>query len=148
MTPTRFYLAVTAALDRRIRSLRWPMWQVDERSRLNAGHTAHVLHPDTKNGRQAQWKTLQKLVDALYPGGFKVAIIARKRNMPALAGIVADGPTPARAAMYVPTPQKAREMVILRVNSQSPRRRKQIARMAANARWHRRRIEAGKIDDG
>src|SRR5262249_27655178 len=64
---TRLYLALVAALERRIRSLGLTMQECDDLSGNEDGYTAKMLHPDTASGRQAQWKTLQNLVTALYP---------------------------------------------------------------------------------
>lgn len=145
MTPTAFYAAVTAALDRRIRVLRWTMKTCDDRSGLQDGFTAKLLHAESPGGRQCRWETLQLLVDALYPSGVKVVIQALDGTMPALASIDISATTPARKAMYVPTSEKAREMAEIRVKSQSPERRRIIAIRAAVKRWDGVRAERQNV---
>src|SRR5262245_19131175 len=63
---TAIYLAVVAALERRIRSLGLTMQECDDLSGNEDGYTAKMLHPDTPSGRQAQSRTLQNLISALY----------------------------------------------------------------------------------
>ena len=144
MKPTSFYVALVRALDRRIRTLGWTMKYCDDRSGLQDGYTAKLLHPGTPSGRQARWETLQLLIDALYPAGVKVVIQA------------ADGEMLNRLSMpderRVVRPSDARKIDILamsrkgglasakaRVVKLPPALRKRVARQAARARWRRER---------
>src|SRR5258708_6600417 len=67
---TPVYRAFLLECERRRQQLGWACWQVDDASGLNDGHYAHCLHVDRANGRQAQWKTLNLIVMALWPQGF------------------------------------------------------------------------------
>lgn len=113
---------------KRINALGWPMWMCDERSDLPAGYTAKALHPDTDSGRQARWETLQKLIDGLYQGEVYVEI---RKKIPATVSM--------SQAMRQGDSEGARKMVTYRLRNLSPERRKKIARLAAKARWRRRR---------
>lgn len=145
MTPTAFYVSLTAALDRRIRVLRWTMRQCDDASGLQDGFTAKLLNAASPGGRQVRWETLQLLVDALYPSGVKVVLQALDGNMQALASIEVPAATPPRKAMYVPTTEKAREMAELRAKSQTPERRRIIAIRASVKRWDKVRAERQNV---
>jgi hypothetical protein len=67
---TAVYRALLLECERRRNQLGWSMWKVDDASGLNDGHYAHCLHVDRVTGRQAQWKTLDLIVTALWPQGF------------------------------------------------------------------------------
>lgn len=136
MTPTGTYLAIIAAVDRRIRALRWTMQECDDRAGLQDGFTAKMLHPDKPSGRQAQWATLDLLMQALWPGGFKVTFSPVGDTIPALAG----KPVPARKGMYVPTPEMAREMGKKRWEGVSKSEHSELSRRAVMARWSRPRV--------
>jgi hypothetical protein len=56
-------------LERRRLALGWPMWLVDERSGVQSGYYAKMLHAETSSGRNAGWNMLQLVADALYPDG-------------------------------------------------------------------------------
>ena len=74
---TPLYLALIDQMHDRIVHLGWTMERCDERSGNQDGYTAKMLHPDTPSGRQANWQTLQNLLDALYPDGVEVLIAPR-----------------------------------------------------------------------
>jgi hypothetical protein len=74
---TPAYRALLLECERRRHQLGWAMWQLDEIAGLNDGHFAHCLHADRPTGRQAQWKTLQLIIDALWPRGFDFQIIEK-----------------------------------------------------------------------
>lgn len=71
---TALYLAVTAQIHARIRRLGITMARCDDLSGLQDGYTAKLLHPDAKSGRQANWATLQLLMDAVFPDGVEVIL--------------------------------------------------------------------------
>lgn len=131
---THLYLAIARALDSRIRSLRWTMQECDDRAGLQDGFTAKLLHPDSPNGRQSQWPTVQLLVDALFPGG--VDVILRPRSVHASA-CMENRRTPERSTMRIPTPAEASEMARKRWANLSPEERSAAASHAAKARWQR-----------
>ena len=145
---TVLYRAIVAILDRRIRSLRWPMHECDDRSGLQDGYTAKLLHPDTASGRQARWESLQLLIDALYPQGFVISMRASAGIAMRASASKINAPVPARASMYVPTPEQAREMARMRWQGVPEKRRRTLARRAANTRWSRHRSELADIRDG
>jgi hypothetical protein len=68
------YRALLLECERRRQQLGWSMWQVDDASGLNDGHYAHCLHVDRVTGRQAQWKTIDLIVRALWPQGLDLRI--------------------------------------------------------------------------
>src|SRR5262245_22107943 len=50
------------------------MQQCDDLSGLQDGYTAKMLHPAAPSGRQASWSSLQLLLDAIYPQGYRLTI--------------------------------------------------------------------------
>lgn len=75
---TGIYHAFISQIHTRIRRLGIPMWECDDRSGLQDGYTAKLLHPDAPSGRQARWDTLELLMSALYPEGYVLTIRPRK----------------------------------------------------------------------
>jgi hypothetical protein len=63
-------------IDRRRRELGLPQERFSEWAGLPERYFSKAIHPDTPSGRQAQWQTLQVMVDALFPCGFTVRIEA------------------------------------------------------------------------
>jgi hypothetical protein len=76
-TATGIYRAVMLECERRRASLGLPMEKFDEYAGLSERYYAKALHADAPSGRQAQWGTLQVIVDALFPAGFDLEIKPR-----------------------------------------------------------------------
>lgn len=69
-----WYRSLTLQFKARIQELGLTMLEVDARAGLPDGYTAKALHPDSNSGRQAQYQSLQLLLETLYgPGGFVLA---------------------------------------------------------------------------
>jgi hypothetical protein len=78
MTPaTAVYRAIMLEVERRRVALGFPMEKFSEFAGLPERYYSKALHSDGANGRQAQWGTLQIIIDALFPCGFDVEIRAR-----------------------------------------------------------------------
>jgi hypothetical protein len=69
---TALYRSIMLAVERRRLALGWPMWLVDERSGVQSGYYAKILHAETISGRNAGWEVLQWVIDALWPDGIGV----------------------------------------------------------------------------
>lgn len=69
-----FYMAVMLEIERRRLQLGLSMQEVCDRSGLADYYYSKSLHASTPSGRQAQWRTLQDLVDALFSEGYDVEI--------------------------------------------------------------------------
>jgi len=76
MTPTAIYQAVMLAVEERRQALGLSMWQVNDGAGLQDGFYAKMLHAHTPSGRQAQWPTLQLVIDFLFSGGFDLRLVA------------------------------------------------------------------------
>ena len=74
---TGIYLAIMLEVERRRQALGFPMEKFSEYAGLPERYYSKALHPDTASGRQAQWGTLQIIIDALFPAGFDVVIKPR-----------------------------------------------------------------------
>jgi len=72
---TKLYHDVIWELRKQIHELGLTMEQCDDVSGNQDGFTAKMLAPETKSGRQAQWRTVQNLTDSLMPLGYKLRIV-------------------------------------------------------------------------
>ena len=50
------------------------MEEVSDRAGVADRYFAKALYPDSPSGRKAQWRTIQDIIDALFPEGFDVEI--------------------------------------------------------------------------
>lgn len=73
---TPIFRAIMLECERRRVALGFPMEKFSEYAGLPERYYPKALHADLPSGRQAQWGTLQIIVDALFPTGFDVEIRA------------------------------------------------------------------------
>jgi hypothetical protein len=142
--PSRFYLAVIKIIDRRIRALGWTMETCDDRSGNQSGYTAKMLHPGTPSGRQAQWQTLQYLLDALYPGGVRVVIEplpARKPNRFSMDRLWTRAMDSRKDNLLHFSRRGGLASAAARMRLLTPEHRSAIASKASRARWEKYRAE-------
>ena len=143
MTPTSFYLALIKTIDRRIRALGWTMEMCDDRSGNQSGYTGKMLHPATPSGRQAQWVTLQYLLDAIYPGGVRVVLVPLGTEMPKRFSM--DPARPRRLSDFRKidlihfSRQGGLASAAARMRRMTPEQRSAIASRASRARWEKSR---------
>jgi hypothetical protein len=76
-TATAIFRAIMLECERRRVALGFPMEKFSEYAGLPERYYPKALHADLPSGRQAQWGTLQTIIDALFPTGFDVEIRAR-----------------------------------------------------------------------
>jgi len=118
------------------------MWKVDELAGTQDGYYAKALHADAPSGRQAQWKTLQWIVDALFPRGFKVVV------MDAPMSEVMDAPMMKAKLRHIGAqkdPKTRRELMAdlgrkgraAQMGKLTPQQRSRIASKAQRNRWRR-----------
>jgi hypothetical protein len=168
MNATPLYLAIVEQIRRQILRREWTMWKCDDRSGVQDGYTAKMIHPNTPSGRQARWHTLQDLLEALFPAGMTVELteispaapiemVHWDRMQSALdvffpAGLeVAIKPpiTSLRPAGRIPvllahgSKDASAKMNAMRTLRLSPERRRRMAQRAARARWRRARQARG-----
>lgn len=141
---TALYRALAGAFELRIVERGLTMQACDDGAGLADGHCAKLLHPAAPSGRQGSWFCLDLLARLLYPAGYDIRVIPRDADT-----------SPYRQAR--PPRELAADLVSRRnlrcrlaeefgrvggrVRSQklSPERRREIAAIAARARWQRRR---------
>lgn len=163
MNATPLYLAIIAEVRKQIAARAWTMWKCDERSGVQDGYTAKMLHPNAPSGRQARWPTLQDTMDALYPDGVTVRVRAldgagviamhhweklqasldlwfphgiEVEISPAMHKHVSMGDL-----MRIGSRDGGRQMAAHRRNTMPPWRRSRIAKNAAKARWAKARAQ-------
>lgn len=71
---TAIYRSIMLEIERRRHAVGFPMEKFSEYAGLPERYYPKALHADTPSGRQAQWGTLQIIVEALFPHGFDVTI--------------------------------------------------------------------------
>lgn len=141
------YRALVLAIDRRRNQLGLSMIMLDDLAGLQDGYWGKCVHPDTPSGRIAGWQMLQYACDVLFPDGFQLEIRAKQgASLSAVAHKlkVRWGATmkDQRSATEV-----GREFGLMgaskggkaRASKLSKKRRAEIARKAARARWKYRR---------
>ena len=147
MTPTSIYRGIMLECERRRQSLGLAMWKVDELAGTQDGYYAKAVHADAASGRQAQWKTLEWIIGALFPEGFDVHVLA-KRGAAITDEMVMKRKLYALRAQHDGKTQRERMSEIARMVSDDARkrgrrkiplwRRRQIARQAGRASARKR----------
>lgn len=74
--PMAIYWSIMAEVERRRLALGIPMEKLSEFCGIADRAFPKYLAPHTSSGRQAQWGTLQCIIDALFPDGFDLRIAA------------------------------------------------------------------------
>jgi hypothetical protein len=146
MTPTSIYRGIMLECERRRQSLGLAMWKVDELAGTQDGYYAKAVHADAASGRQAQWETLQDIIDALFPSGVDVVIRPGSDSMHTAVSFQ----NKLRHVQAVHNPKTQRELMAELSSLASAARqnipvwkRRQIARKAARARW--RKVKAAPV---
>jgi hypothetical protein len=75
---TPLYRAIVLEIERRRIQLNISQDEVSDRAGVADRLYSKSLFPDTPSGRQSNWRTLQDIVDALFPEGFDVEIRPKK----------------------------------------------------------------------
>lgn len=74
---TPVYRALLYQIERRRQQVGLSMDAMSDEAGFADRYYSKALHADTPSGRQVQWKTVQEMLDALYPGGFDLKIIPK-----------------------------------------------------------------------
>lgn len=145
---TTIYRAIMLECERRRLALGFPMEKFSEYAGLPERYFPKALLADSPSGRQAQWATLQVIVDALFPTGFDVEIRARPGAPKDYDSLKAQllqlrahhDPRTQRELMSK-IGKKGGEAARGKPRRKLPRwRRRAIARRAAKKRWRTPRI--------
>jgi hypothetical protein len=136
------YRAILLECERRRRALGIGMEVFSELAGLPERYYAKALHADARSGRQAEWQTLQAIIDALYPGGFDLELKPKPGGAAVTVRQFAEKLAHLKAA-YERREQRALMRELSRRAVAARRRipravRRRIARRAARARWRRR----------
>jgi hypothetical protein len=152
--PTPLYESLVWELRKQILDLGITMSQADDVAGLQNGYLGKALHASTPSGRQAGWRLLQYLVDAIFAGGFTLTIKpvlpideireAINRKL-AVQGDVLTGQSSVESARLRGMAGKiairdyarfaGRKGNQVRNERLSPAKRSAIAKKAARARW-------------
>jgi hypothetical protein len=74
MTSTAVYRAIMQVVEARRVELNISMATVVELSGVNEGYYAKMIYPDSPSGRQAQWRQVQDVLEALFGRDFEIKI--------------------------------------------------------------------------
>jgi hypothetical protein len=121
--------------ERRRLALSLAMWKVDELAGTQDGYYAKAVHADAASGRQAQWKTLQLIVDALFPQGVDVVLTPGSDSMHTAIGFAGK----LRHAQAAHNPKTQRELMA-EIGSLATTETRRAARLSKIPRWRRRQI--------
>jgi hypothetical protein len=138
---TPVYRAIVVELERRRIALGMSMERLSEVAGLADRAYSKMVHPEGRGGRVAQWQTLQRVVDALFPDGVDVAIKGeRGRQLTALLARYHFNVARAlngkhvREHMSALAKRRTREQRIAAFQKIGKRKRKEIARLGGIAR--------------
>jgi hypothetical protein len=138
---TSIYRAIVLELERRRIALGMSMERLSEIAGLADRAYSKMVHPEGRGGRVAQWQTLQRVVDALFPDGIDVAIKGeRGRQLTALLARYHFNVARAlngkhiREHMSALARRRTREQRITAFKKIPKRKRKEIARLGGIAR--------------
>lgn len=143
------YQEIMLAIDRRRQQMGVPMWALDDAAGTQDGYYAKCLHFEDPSGRMARYQTLELILGALYPGGFRIKIEATELPMHAqgsmktrirLAQFYWDWRVRGKAIV-----DWCRKGAEARNEALTPERRSEIARGAAKARWSKPRILSDEL---
>ena len=142
---TQLYRMVMTELEDRRLERGWPAWMLDDKAGVQDGYSQKMVHVDTPSGRQAGWQTVDLLMQALFPNGYRIKIIPENRGC--FDASRQEAALAAYAAFYKGDRVLKDHMKSLRKRARNvglkavgKRRRKQIARAAAIARWRKPKI--------
>jgi hypothetical protein len=150
---TPIYRSIMLEIERRRHAVGFPMEKFSEYAGLPERYYAKALHPDTSSGRQAQWGTLQIIIEALFPHGFDVTItpkpgqIMTEESLKAkLLHLQAQKDPKSQRQLMVELASRATTDARKAGRKKIPRwRRRQIARQAGRASG-RKRAELKRAD--
>lgn len=72
---TAIYRAIMLAVETRRQEVAISMMEVDEIAGTQSGYYGKAAYPDTPNGRQARWETMDLIVEALFGRGYEIIIV-------------------------------------------------------------------------
>jgi hypothetical protein len=75
MSSTGIYRALMEAIEGRRSELGLSMATVNDISGVNEGYYAKMIYPDSPSGRQAQWRQVHDVVEALFGSDFEIKIV-------------------------------------------------------------------------
>jgi hypothetical protein len=144
---TPFYRELMAEIDRRRQLLGLSSIELENRVGMTDGHYQKAIHADAPSGRVLSWPLLECLCGALYPAGFRIQLRdvgppppgRRRRRM--INGWLRAHMTRIAKMQTFERRSRARQKL-------SRRRRKEIAQVAARARWdkiHRARERLARV---
>jgi hypothetical protein len=140
---TAIYRTIMVEFERQRLSRGLSMAQVDDLAGTNDGYYAKMLYPDTPNGRQARWETVQDVGDALFGRDFVIQINGVKTLMPSMPGIDKGASSNALQVRHWRHRRHFQTLGALGAKAQhakrSPEERSKAARKAAKARWKKAR---------
>jgi hypothetical protein len=140
---TAIYRSLMLELERRRVALGWSMEKFNEYAGLPDGYYNKAVSMDAPSGKQAQWSTVQLMVDALFYSGFDLEIrpkpgaVMSEDNLKAkLLQLRPPGRVFSQRQLMSELGKKgAKKGVAARMAKVGKRRRKQIAKHAAVIRW-------------
>ena len=137
--------------DRRRRKLKLPSWKVDDLAGLEDGYFQKSLHARAPSGRQAGWRMITYLTDALFPNGVRVVLIPMRKRKRAASGMNGGNGHHIEQTQIVP-PKIVRDFLRghlraigkkggkARQRAMTKQERRELARKASLTRWSRPRV--------
>lgn len=84
---TAIYRVLMVEFERQRLARGLSMAQVDDLAGTQDGFYSKMIYPDTPNGRQSRWETVQDVADALFGRDFTMQIVAGNVIAPSMLGV-------------------------------------------------------------
>lgn len=143
---TAVYRAVMQAIEVRRVELGLSMATVCDLAGTQDGFYGKMIYPDTPNGRQARWETVQDVIEALFGRGFTVQIVPDAAENKRLLSVPSIDAAASAQALKVRHWRHSKHFAALgalgakaRLAKMPAALRTKQARKAAKARWKKAR---------
>lgn len=148
---TAIYRVIMVEFERQRLARGLSMAQVDDLAGTQDGFYGKMIYPDTPNGRQSRWETVQDVADALFGRGFEVQLVASADGIRAAPGIAKGASSNALQNRHWRHSKHFKVLGALGAKARnanlSPEERSKSARKAVKTRWKRVRdaARAGEV---
>lgn len=135
-TSTPLYASLMSQFERRRERLGWTFATLEAEAGIGDGQYAKLLHVDASSGRRGNWPILQTIADTLFPeGSYELRFVVHGPGLML--------PTASRSEKNTRIPKNMRVVLAgmasdggkARAAKLTADRRKEIARLGAEARW-------------
>jgi hypothetical protein len=140
-TSVPLYASLMTQFERRRERLGWTFATLEAEAGIGDGQYAKLLHVDASSGRRGNWPILQVLADTLFaPGAYELRFVVHGPGLVLATASRSEKNTRIPKNMRVVLAGMASDGGKARAAKLTADRRKEIARLGAEARWRYARL--------